>query len=147
MRAWRNRSGDAIEQSALLVRSQVVQHVEHHDIARRKRSRGNIGPFEHDFAIRCHRAPRASDFFLVEIEASHRQLAAALAQVAREQTDPAADVDHRMRRAAQQFERGRIRGVAAQFPTHVALQPSARIPCGDSLDRVACHRIATFAGS
>jgi hypothetical protein len=72
------------------------------------------------------------DFSRSNIEAKGRLPATAFAQIKREQTKPAADIQDRFLRAAKEFVGGRINGIAPQFARHITAQPALGKMGGDT---------------
>ena len=68
------------------------------------------------------------DFPRIDIEAQERLPATAFAQIKREQTKPAADIQDRLLRAAKKLVSGGINGIAPQFAPHITSQPALGKP-------------------
>jgi len=146
-RAGSDHVDDAPEKGLLLLRREVMQHVEDDHVAALAGMHGCIADFEFHVVVSGRRGTRALDLRRIGIKAVHGQCAAVLAEIAGKKSDPAANIKHRPRRTAQPFKGRGIGRITAQLAPRVTLQPAARIPPGDVLDRLPRHRMATRAGS
>ena len=66
------------------------------------------------------------DLSRIQIESEDPLPANTLAQIKREQTDAAPQIENRLGRVAQQFVGGGINGIAAQFAAHISSEPELR---------------------
>ncbi len=103
-----------------------MQHIKKHNIPGEMREQSlNVLVTKIDVLVVVLRnALSLSDLARIQIKSEDRLPATALAQIKRQQTDTASDIENRLGRAAQEFVRGGINGIAAQFAAHVAAEPT-----------------------
>ena len=101
---------------------QIMQHIEEDNIPGEFWERLlNILVTEIDVRVVSPRDALALlDLSGVQIETEDRLVATAFAQIKREQTDAASDIEDRLARTAQEFVGRRINWIAAQFASGIA---------------------------
>ena len=105
-----------------------MEHIEERDVAAKLRERFlRILLVKTDIAIAIsRRISGVPDFSRIDIEADDWLRAAAFAQIKREQTDAATDIENWFIRSVKKFIGLRKNRIAAQFALHIGTQPPAR---------------------
>ena len=84
------------------------------------------------------------DFSRIDIESGDRLRAAAFAQIKREQTDSATDIENRLIGTTEKFAGRRKNRIAAQFALRIGTQPPSRKPRRDARRRrLVCSRFVS----
>ena len=87
-----------------------------------------------------------TDLSRIDIQSEHRLPAGALAEIKRQQTDAASDIQDRVPGRAQQFIRGRINLVVAQFAADIMAEPALLELRGHSRTRIYMVRRVSYRG-
>jgi hypothetical protein len=122
----RDAAGQTREQGSLLRLGQIMQDIEERDVAGKSRDRGlNILKAQFHIAITFGRdLTSVTNLARVDIQTEDRLGAGALAQIKRQQSNAAPDVQDRFGGRTQQLVRGLINPIAAQLAANVAAQPA-----------------------
>src|SRR5438045_781334 len=114
-----------------------MEHIEERDVAAKLRERFlRILLVKTDIAIAIsRRISGVPDFSRIDIEADDWLRAAAFAQIKREQTDAATDIENWFIRSVKKFIGLRKNRIAAQFALHIMTQPASWKSRGDARTR------------
>ncbi len=123
--AGRNPVGKAVEEDSLFVRPKIMQEIEEDDVAGLRDRLGHVLLEKLKVmvdALRDRVGPL--DLAAVAVESADRCGKIPLAQIKGEQPDPAAEIDERLGRVAEELESGGKNWIAPQFAAGINAQPA-----------------------
>src|SRR6478672_3959167 len=125
-----------------------MQHIEERDVTGKIRDRGlDILKPKLDVAIMVGCNPGAvTNLARIDVEAEDRLRAGALAQIKREQSDSASDIENRFGGKSEKLVGRRKNPIAPQFAAHVMAEPLRRKLGRDPRTRVFVFRYVSFQG-
>ena len=114
-----------------------MEHIEERDVSAKLRNRfPNILLVKTDVAIAIsRRISGVPDFSSIDIESGNGLRTAAFAQIKREQTDAATNIENRFIGPAKKFVGCWKNRIAAQFALHIMTQPASWKSRGDARTR------------